>query len=486
MSLRIPPLTPRQGREYLAHRFAAAGASLERTLSAAAVGEILARCGGNPGRIDRLVDDCLALTARRRRRMVTPAVVRAARQPIPRRSGRLSSPVICALLGATGGVLAAGAGLGLAAHDWTPAFLAPSDGGAAGPAGASLPAATPEGPDAALFAGAGRFGTPSSLDSAPAPHGAADRPAGPPGLVAAVPQPAAPPPPAPPARIALAPVPVVPRPVPATLPALPVVPRIAAPEMAAVTARPLPLDPAPVAPALATPDAPPRLAAPLLASAAPVVIRAGGSAGVPDLAPPVLPLPAAWPAQPRIAEAPAASAPRAVADAAQAGAPVSGAAVPPSGEPLASPSSAAVPPAATGSPKAAVPRYDGAVVLHAARARDTASVLLRRIWGQDDAMVEALFRSLNPAIDARGPWPAGTMVTVPQRTRRTRGDAAPLARPRTEQARVELPTPPAPPRPDAIRDNPAGQVQSSVPYFCRSILPQNGAEDAYTRQVCGR
>ncbi len=484
VSLRIPPLTLRQGQEYLAHRFAAAGGSLERTVSAAAAREIVVRCAGNPGRIDQLAEDCLVLAAGQRRRMVTPAVVRAACEPSARRGARRSGPVICALLGATGGVLAAGAGLGLAMHAWTPAIPASSD-------------AAPPGPGASLFAGAGQFGTPLSTDAVT--HGAADRPAGSAGLVPAVPHPAAPstPSPVPAARTVLAPVPVVPPPAPVLFPDPPAVPRVAVPEEADVTAQPLLLDPVPVAP--------PRVDVPLLTQAAPVVVQAEGSAGAADLEVPALSLPAAPPVQPRSAQAPGASAPQAVAETAQAetaqaGASVSRGEAPPSGEPRVSPLSAAAPPAVVRSPQAgvpqagvpqagmpvAVPQYDGAVVMHSARVRDTASVLLRRIWGHDDAVAEALFRSLNPSVDAQGPWPAGTMVTVPQRTRRARGDTAPPPRPRME--RVEFPAPPSAPRPrsDAIYDNPAGQVQSSVPYFCRSISPQNGAEDAYTRQVCGR
>ncbi len=468
VSLRIPPLTPRQGQEYLAHRFAAAGGSLERTVSAAAVREIVVRCDGNPGRIDQLAEDCLALAASQRRRMVTPVVVGAACEPSARHGARRSGPVICALLGAAGGLLAAGAGLGLAVRPWTPAIPASSDAAPPGHVVAPLPTATPAGPGAGLFAGAGQFGTPLSIDAAPATHGVAGRPEGAPGFGPADPHPAAPstPPPVPAVRTELAP-PVVPPPVLAA----PATPRVAVPERTDLTAQPLLLDPVPVAPALAAPGVPPRVDVPLPAPAAPVVVQAEGSAGVADLESPALSLPAAPPVQPRIVQAPGASAPQAVADAAQAGAAQAGAAQAGSAQ--------------AGGP-VAVPRYDGAMVMHSAKVRDTASGLLRRIWGRDDAGAEALFRSLNPSVDPQGPWPAGTMVAVPQRIRRARGDTAPLARPHVE--RVEFPTPPLTPRarPDAIRDNPAGQVQSSVPYFCRSISPQNGAEDAYTRQVCGR
>lgn len=512
VSLRIPPLTLRQGEEYLAHRFAVAGGSLERTVSAAAAREIVVRCAGNPGRIDQLAEDCLVLAASQRRRMVTPAVVRAACEPSARHGARRLGPVVCALLGATGGVLAAGAGLGLAVHAWTPAIPASSDGTPLGHVVAPLPTATPAAPGASLFAGAGRFGTPPSIDAAPATQGVADRPEGSPGFGQAGPHPAAPstPSPVPAVHTALAPVPVVPPPAPVPFLDPPAALRFAAPERADVTAQPLLLDPVPVAPALAAPDALPRVDVPLLALAPPVVVQAEGSAEVADLEVPALSLPAAPPVQPRIAQAsgtsaPGTSAPQAVGEVAQAGtaqagvaqadAPASRGEAPPPGEPHVSPLPAAALPAVARSPQAgvpqagvpmAVPHYDGAVMMHSARVRDTASVLLRRVWGRDDAVAEALFRSLNPLIDAQGPWPAGTTVAVPQRTRGARGDTAPLARPRVEQ--VKLPTPPSVPylRPDAIHDNPAGQVQSSVPYFCRSISPQNGAEAAYTRQVCGR
>jgi len=495
LSLRIPPLTLRQSQDYLAHRFAAAGGSLERTMSAAAVGEILVRCGGNPGRIDQLADDCLALTAKRRSRIVTPAVVRAAREPARRRRTLLSSPVVCALLGATGGALAAGAGLGLALHAWMSATSAPGGGLQGGGDAAPPAAAATAGRDGVLFAGAGRFGTPSSPDTVSRPD-AARPPMAAPTLVPAVPLPATPSlrsvpaPPGLPVRAAPAPVPAIPAPNPTTFPVPPVAPRVAATGVAATPASPVLLEPVPVAPPLAAADTPPRLAAPLVASAAPAPIRAGAVSGIPGVALPVLPPAAAWPAQPRIPEAP----PRPASGVATA-APRAAASVPHdtaslAGEPLPLPSPAPVPPAAmrlpeTAGPAAATPpHYDGAVVMHVARARDTAAQLLRRIWGQSDAYVEALFRSLNPTIDGQGPWPAGTMITVPQRVRRKPPGEA--ARSQTMEARLPAPPSVPPVRPDAVRDNPAGQVQSSVPYFCRSISPQNGAEDAYTRQVCAR
>ena len=162
---------------------------------------------------------------------------------------------------------------------------------------------------------------------------------------------------------------------------------------------------------------------------------------------------------------------------------------PRSGEPPALPGTVLIPPAApqpaqpAGPAAAPVPRYSGAIVTHVARARDTTSKLLRRIWGQDDAAVETLFRSLNPAIDGQGPWPAGTIVIVPQRTRHRRDSSG--AQTHVETARATLPAA-LPPRRDTARDNPAGQVQSSAPYFCGSTQPQNGAEDAYIRQACAR
>ena len=487
VSLRIPPLTIRQGQEYLAHRFAAAGGRLERTMSAAAVGEILVRCGGNPGRIDRLTDDCLALTARRRRRIVTPAVVRAVRQPSARRSARLSGPTIYALLGASGGVLAAGAGLGLAVHAWT--LDRPTLFG-------SLPTrrttalsslAVSANPDAALLLEASRFGALSPADTASATHGAADRPVAAPVLVPTVPPSAVPPSsipsaPSPALPVRSAPAPAASPPAPAPLPAWPVTPRVAS-NLTTVTAQPLLLDPVPPPPILAAPDALPPVVLPLPAPAVPTVVQTGDSAGLPDSASPVLSPPAVWPVPSRIVEAPADAAPRAVVDAPQAGVPQAGAPTPrgvalPFDAPLAS-SPPTLPSVTVHAPQVAVPHYAESVVMHVARGRDTTSVLLRRIWGQDDATAEALFRSLNPTIDGQGPWPAGTIVTVPHRTRR---EAALPARPRVEQAR--LPVSPVP-QPHVIQDNPAGQVQSALPYFCRSILPHNGAEDAYTRQVCG-
>lgn len=454
VSLRIPPLTLRQGEEYLAHRIAAAGGSLQRTMSPGAIEEILLRCGGNPGRIDRLADDCLAITARRRRRTVTAAAVRTARQA-PRQRRRLSVPVAYALLGVVGGAIAAGTGVALALHGWS------QPGSGAGEA--------PVRGDPALFAGAGRFGAPdpATLPPAPAPRVlpqpyVPDYPAQ--GFAGAAPRPALPP--APPTRLALAPAPVA-----------PLVPGVGVPSWPAV---------------------------PQLPVAVPSTIRTPGLAVVAGAALPVLP--------------PAPSLPHAPGPAAEAEVPAASAIVaPPLGAEVpatqdAAPASAPAPPRATTAtplpmppdlparmPAAAVPPpapsrqapsgpRDGLVVMHVARGHDTTATLLRRIWGADDPTARALFRSLNPGIDAQGPWPSGTVVTVPQRLRGQRSSAPtvlpePPLVPHATRARE----PQAPrSREDAVRDNPAGQQQSGAPYFCRSILPQNGAEDAYTRQVCGR
>lgn len=58
-SLRIAPLSPAQGREYLARHLAAMPFPGAR-LSARAADDILAQAGGSPGRIDALVRSCLA------------------------------------------------------------------------------------------------------------------------------------------------------------------------------------------------------------------------------------------------------------------------------------------------------------------------------------------------------------------------------------------------------------------------------------------
>ncbi|MGI4975890.1 MAG: hypothetical protein ACRYG6_03000 [Janthinobacterium lividum] len=455
VSLRIPPLTLRQGEEYLAHRIAAAGGSLQRTMSPGAIEEILQRCGGNPGRIDRLADDCLAITARRRRRTVTATVVRTARQaPRPRR--RLSVPVAYALLGVAGGAIAAGTGVALALHGWS------QPGSGAGD--------VPDRGDPALFAGAGRFGAPdpATLPPAPAPRVlprpyVPDYPAQ--GFARAVPRSASPP-----ARLALAPAPV-----------------------------------APLLPGVGMPSWP---AVPPLPVAVPSTIRTPGLAVVAGAALPVLPSePALLPAQGLAAEAELPPAPAASAivvpplragsaptrDAAPAPGPAPSRAttatplpVPP--DPPVRLPAVAVPPPAPVRPAPSGPR-DGLVVTHVARGHDTTATLLRRIWGADDPTARALFRSLNPGIDAQGPWPSGTVVAVPQRLRGQRSSAPtvlPEPPPRVAEAprAREFQAPRS--REEAVRDNPAGQQRSGVPYFCRSILPQNGAEDAYTRQVCGR
>lgn len=114
--------------------------------------------------------------------------------------------------------------------------------------------------------------------------------------------------------------------------------------------------------------------------------------------------------------------------------------------------------------------YDGPVLMHRAVGGETMSRLLVRIYGRDNAGAESLFRTLNPGIDGPGPWPRGVVVAVPVGIRRTRPSQPRLA---------------SEPGPEE-RDNPVGDTRSLLPYFCRSISPQNGAEDNYTRQVCGR
>ncbi len=457
VSLRIPPLTRHQGEEYLSHRFAAAGGSLQRTMSPGAIDEILLRCGGNPGRIDQLADDCLAITARRRRRYVTSTVVRTARQP-PRARRRLPGPLACTLLGAAGGLLAAGAGVVLAVHGLAPAVP--------GQAGASRQG------DAALFAGTGRFAVPvipppaamAAVRAAPLPY-TQDYPAQ--GF--APPPPPVVVPPAPPARVAV--VPPISEPGAATFPAGPVAPRVAA----------------------ATAEvAPPPLLVPRMV---PLPGPLAPSSVVAD-APPALPTPPPWPAQAGPAAGPAV--PRSPETAAVTGGP-EGPGASPARDTAAAASTPAeamtvaslpLPGEASGAPLDSVGRAppaghrDGPVVMHVARPRDTTVSLLRRIWGGDDQTARTLFRSLNPGIDAQGPWPAGTVIAVPLRLRaRTAGVVANPVPPRLVPPR---PVPVSRPPREVARDNPAGQVQSGVPYFCRSIVPQNGAEDDYIRQVCGR
>ena len=488
VSLRIPPLSLRQGEEYLASRFAAAGGSLQRTMSQGAIDEILLRCGGNPGRIDQLADDCLAITARRRRRYVTSTVVRTARQ-VPRGGRTLSGPGAYVLLAAAGCVLASTAGLALLAHRWTQPVASQAD--------ASRQATGQD--DSTLFAGAGRFSVPAPATLPPAtvaPQKAAPRPYTQDypaqGFAPARPPVAVPPPPSR-TRTALAAVPPAPLPDATTFPAPPAVPRVAASGAAvaplATLPPPIALAPVPVAPPLPAVGTPPPPAVPSLAAAAPATIRTGGVLAVPVAVPPVLAPAPAWPQQADIAATPdvlagrppssAVEAPP-VRDAVQVPAPGAMAGVPlplPPAEP-ARPTASRTAPLAVG--RAPPARPDGPVVMHVAQRRDTAASLLRRIWGGDDATARALFVSLNPRIDAQGPWAAGTVVAVPQRRKAGAHDAA-----------AAMPEPPRLPpvmreRPETVRDNPAGQVQSGVPYFCRSILPQNGAEDAYTRQVCGR
>ncbi len=459
VSLRIPPLTLRQGEEYLAHRIAAAGGSLQRTMSPGAIEEILLRCGGNPGRIDRLADDCLAIAARRRRRTVTATMVRTARQA-PRQRRRLSMPVAYALLGMAGGGIAAGTGVALALRGWSQ------------PASRAGDAADRGNP--ALFAGAGRFGAPGPAILAPAPAPRVepqpyvpDYPAQ--GFARVVPRPAQPPVP----PLALAPAPVAPLLPGVGMPSWPAVPplpvavpsTIGTPGFAAVAGAPLPVLPPEPAPLPAQgPLSAQDLATEAEAPAAPAI---------------VVPAPRAGTAPARDAASDPGPAPSRAAGAT----PLP---VPPD-PPVRVPAVAAPPPAPV-RPAPSGPR-DGLVVTHVARGHDTTARLLRRIWGADDPTARALFRSLNPGIDAQGPWPSGTVVTVPQRLRDQRS-SDPTVLPEPPRAR-EVPRAKAlqavpPPREEAVRDNPAGQQRSGVPYFCRSILPQNGAEDAYTRQVCGR
>lgn len=397
VSLRISPLTLRQGEEYLAQRFAAAGGSLQRTMSPGAVGEILLRCGGNPGRIDQLADDCLAVTARRRRRYVTATVVRTARQ-VPRTRRRLSGPAAYALLGAAGGVLAAGAGVALLLSGWTRPLPAPSRD------------------DAALFAGTGRFAAPvpppasvAALPAAPRPY-TWDYPAQgfartvPPLVVEPqlqVPQPRALQPP-----VALAAAPPAPVSQATTFPDAPALPGIvpAEVEAAAVSIVLLPilsprvtLVPAPVAPLLAAAEPPP-----LLATL------------------PVLPPVPDWPAQVEIAVAPDNAPGQGVPSSARGLSTTEATQAHAADAPaLPVPLRLGLAPRVSPAIQPPTARRDGPVVMHVARRRDTASSLLR----------------------VKG---------------------------------------------EVMHDNPAGQAPSDVPYFCRSISPQNGAEEAYTRQVCGR
>ncbi len=108
-SLRIVPLSPAQGREYLARHLAAmlpAGASL----SALAADDILARAGGSPGRIDTLVRSCLAA---RLGSDIAPPDTRAAGGTTPSRRSIVPAALLASML-----VLGVAA-MAFLPHPWT-------------------------------------------------------------------------------------------------------------------------------------------------------------------------------------------------------------------------------------------------------------------------------------------------------------------------------------------------------------------------------
>ncbi len=93
-SLRIVPLSPAQGREYLA-RHLAAMAPGGVSLSAPAADDILARAGGSPGRIDTLVRSCLAAQPGSD---IAPADTRAAGGTTPSRRSVVPTALLASVL----------------------------------------------------------------------------------------------------------------------------------------------------------------------------------------------------------------------------------------------------------------------------------------------------------------------------------------------------------------------------------------------------
>ncbi len=430
--LTIPPLTLRQAREYIARRFAMHG-GIRRRMSLLAVDEVLLRAGGNPRRIDHLTDDCLALAGVERGRLVTPATVhfatRAARLALFVRL-RGAMPVL--LAGAAGTALAVAGlvlGLGGPSRVNSPAPGAGLIGTLSPPAiqapADSVPAAPPSSPLDASSQGA----APSNGTGTPSP----------------IPTPSV-------GDQAL------------TSPSIPRADPFATP-ISPVTTLPVPDGSGSNAPALAALPLPPGMmamsalslvAAPGAASVTAPVPRPIGSRielAIPDVAPARIP---PMPASPDIQVLAASNAdPRSSIEQ-----PTEGSVGDVSPPPL--------PPARLSSRQAR--GYDGPVLMHRAVGGETMSRLLVRIFGRNDAAAQALFRTLNPGIDSPGPWPRGVVVAVPVGLRRNRSSQPRLA---------------PEPGPEA-RDNPVGETRSSLPYFCRSISPQNSAENDYTRQVCGR